>query len=128
MCLKYMFTNYKILTRVAFRIVLFLLFIEIFLRFDGWISLVLQENRNKSNLKGLNTYSFWITGLQNKSFGNENNEPLNRILIPKGKVSPFEDSEVGVVVMVIRSRIDLLSFEENLNRFCGGKSGAEHGG
>ncbi|HBG60918.1 MAG: hypothetical protein A2Y03_09365 [Omnitrophica WOR_2 bacterium GWF2_38_59] len=75
MCLKYMFTNYKILTRVAFRIVLFLLFIEIFLRFDGWISLVLQENRNKSNLKGLNTYRIICIGDSNTALGGDESFP-----------------------------------------------------
>ena len=70
-----MFTNYKILTRVAFRIVLFLLFIEIFLRFDGWISLVLQENRNKSNLKGLNTYRIICIGDSNTALGGDESFP-----------------------------------------------------
>ena len=90
--------NYKILARIVFRIILFFVFIEMFLRVGGWTSLVLQDKRNQSNLKGVDTYRIICIGDSNTALGGEHSFPrqLDVILNKLDKNRKYEVINKGL--------------------------------
>ena len=132
----------KIFFRFIFRIILFLIFLEMFLRLGGWMTLLIQEQQNKNNLKGVKALRIVCIGDSNTILGGKDSFPsqldvlLNKLDIERkyeviNKGIPAADStiilehveewveeykpDIVVSMMGANDRFDLIKKNQDFN-------------